>query len=46
MKATDDFVALYKSHANFMKHSPSGEANRYSVTQIPHFFNNEVLSVH
>jgi len=45
MKATGDSVALYKSHANSMKHIPSGEANRFSVTQFPHFMKNEGLLV-
>jgi len=37
MKAAGDSVSLHKSHANSMKHISSGEANRFSVTQFPHF---------
>jgi hypothetical protein len=45
MKAAGDSVALYKSHANSMKHISSGKTNRFSVTQFPHFMKNDGLSV-
>jgi hypothetical protein len=45
MKAAGDSVSLYKSHANSMKYISSGEANRFSVMQFPHFVKNDGLSV-